>query len=271
MEERMKRRIQLRRGSIAAGLGAALVLGAMAGVVTPACTDSPQAAGISDDTSAVLARMSKTLMSPQFSFRSRTMRAYAGPNGELLHMVFATKTVVRRPDRMMADVTGDDGSTKMLYDGKTLVAYNVDQKKYVSIPVPATIEGMLGVAEDRLGLDFPLADLLADNPENSILAGITSGGQVGTSTIDGVACRHLFFNQSADLELELWVEDNDRSLPRRVVVTYRSLPGHPTFTAELSDWDFSVHPADADFAFQPPAGVVQVELTAKATTPAAPK
>jgi len=167
----------------------------------------------------------------------------------------------------MADVTGDDGSTKMIYDGKTLVAYNVDQKKYVSIPVPGKIDEMLDVAESRLGLDFPLADLLADNPETSILSGITSGGQVGKATIDGVACRHFFFNQSADLDLELWLEDNDRSLPRRVVVTYRSLPGHPTFTAQLSDWDFSIHPADADFVFQPPAGVVQVELTAKVPTP----
>ena len=70
--------------------------------------------------------------------------------------------------------------------------------------------------------------------------------------------------------MELWVEDNERALPRRVFITYRSLPGHPTFLAELSDWDLSIHPTDAEFTFQPPAGVTQVEIKAKAGAAPAP-
>lgn len=260
---------RLRYSGIAVALFVSTTFG-MTAMVAAARADSPQQAGVSEEASAALARMGKTLMATQFSFNTYAMRAYAGPNGELLHIVHATKTVVRRPDRLLVDVTGDDGSTKMFYDGKTLVAYNVDQKKYVSIPVPGKLEEMVDAAEKSLGTDFPLADLLTDNPEQSILSGITSGGQVGTATIDGVLCRHFFFNQSPDLELELWLEDNDRSLPRRVVVTYRSLPGHPTFVAELSNWDFAIHPTDAEFVFQPPAGAVKVDLTAKSSTTPAP-
>ena len=70
--------------------------------------------------------------------------------------------------------------------------------------------------------------------------------------------------------MELWLEDNERALPRRFVVTYRSLPGRPIFIAELSDWDFSIQPPDRDFVFQPPPGVTQVELKASETT-ATPK
>jgi hypothetical protein len=260
---------KLRYAGLVAGVVACTTIGAMSAIVAAARAADPPAALIGDEANAALARMGKTLMAAQFSFRSRTMRAYAGPNGELLHVVHATKTIVRRPDRLLVDATGDDGSTKMIYDGKTLTVYGVTQKQYASIPVSGTIEQMLDVAENRMGTDFPLADLLTDNPEKSILSGVTSGGQVGTATIDGILCRHFFFNQLPELELELWLEDNDRSLPRRIFVTYRSLPGHPTFVAELSDWDFSVHPADADFAFQPPAGVTKVELTAKpGATPA---
>jgi hypothetical protein len=270
MEEFMKLSIKLRYASVVAALVAGTAIGAMAGIVASARAADPPAAAINDEASAALARTSKTLTATQFSFRSRTMLAYAGPNGELLHIVHAAKTVVRRPDRLMAEVTGDDGSSKMIYDGKTLVVYGVDQKKYASIPAPGKIDDMLNVAENRMGIDFPLADLLTDDPDKSLLSGINSGGQVGVTTIDGVLCRHFFFNQSPDLELELWLEDNDRSLPRRVVVTYRSLPGHPTFVAELSDWNFSVRPTDAEFGFQPPAGVVQVELTAKSGATPAP-
>jgi len=263
MEQPMNLLIKLRYTGIAAGLLASTTFGAMSAMVAPAQAADPPAV-ISDEASAALGRMGKTLMAPQFSFRSRSMRAYAGPNGELLHIVHATKTVVRRPDRLLVEVTGDDGSTKMIYDGKTLVVYGVTQKQYASIPVSGNIDAMLNVAETRLEADFPLADLLTDNPQKSVLSGITSGGQVGMATIDGVPCRHFFFVQSPDLDLELWLEDNEQSLPRRVFVTYRSLPGHPTFLAELSDWDLAIHPADADFVFQPPAGVTKVELTAKA-------
>ena len=98
-------------------------------------------------------------------------------------------------------------------------------------------------------------------------SGITSVGKVGTSTIDGIRCNHFFFLQgSDDLDLELWLEDNERASPRRFVVTYRSLLGRPIFIAEPSNWDFSIQAPDSDFVFQPPAGATQVELKASATT-----
>jgi hypothetical protein len=70
----------------------------------------------------------------------------------------------------------------------------------------------------------------------------------------------MFFVQPPDLELELWVDKNDRSLPRRLIVTYRSLPDMPSFIATMSKWDFSVHPTDAEFVFQPPPGAMKMAL-----------
>jgi hypothetical protein len=112
----------------------------------------------------------------------------------------------------------------------------------------------------KMGVDFPLADLITDAPDKAFLFGVNSGRQVGLATIDGVVCRHLLFTQPPGLELELWVENNDRALPRRLVVTYRSEAGEPSFIAELSDWNLDIHPTDADFVFQPPEGATQVEL-----------
>jgi hypothetical protein len=100
-----------------------------------------------------------------------------------------------------------------------------------------------------------------------MVAGVTSGGQVGTAMIDGVECHHFFFLQPPDIELELWLENNDRALPRRVFVTYTSLPGRPTFIAELSDWDLAAHPTDAEFVFQPPAGATEAQMKPVTTAP----
>ena len=204
----MNRFKKLRYAGVVAGILAGTTIGAMSTMVASARAADPPAALIGEEANAALARMSKTLMGNQFSFRSHTVRAYAGPNGELLHIAHTMKAVVRRPDRLLVDATGDDGATKMIYDGKSLVVYGVTQKQYASVPAPGKIDEMLDVAESRMGVDFPLANLLSDNPEKSLLSGVTSGGQVGMATIDGVQCRHFFFNQSPDLDLELWLEDN---------------------------------------------------------------
>jgi hypothetical protein len=252
---------ELLRARLWVGIAVALVLGvgrmAMAGPAQPA---------ISADVSTALAQMGKTLSAPAFSFQARTIRVYSDESDQQLHIEHAFKVTVRRPDRMLVEGDGDDGARKIMYDGKTLVVVLVDQKQYVSLPVPNTIEGMLQVAVGHFGLDFPLADFLMEAADKAFLTGITAGREVDTATIDGVLCRHLVFTQPPGIQLELWVEKNDQSVPRRLIVTYRSLPGQPIFIADMSDWNFSIHPSDADFAYQPPEGVTRVELPPRTAT-----
>ena len=97
-------------------------------VVSTARSQSAQETAIGSDAVDALARMGKTLSAQQFSFQSRTFRAYAGPNGELLHIAHTTKTIYRRPDRLLVTVSGDDGSIKILYNGKALVLYAEEAK-----------------------------------------------------------------------------------------------------------------------------------------------
>jgi hypothetical protein len=219
------------------------------------------------DVKEILGRMGKTLQAKDFSFQSDTLRAYAGSNGELLHIAHKTKIVAHRPDRLSLDISGDDGSAKMLYDGKALVVYGGDRNEYGSIPLSGNLDEMLSTAEARFGIDMPLADFFAGDPAKSFLDGVTSGGQVGTATIDGTPCRYFFFSQAPDLQLELWVEDNDKATPRRLIVTYLSLPGRPQFFAALSNWDFATTHDDAEFVFKAPDGAKQVELARRAGSP----
>ena len=258
----MSMRTSLKTAAILAGLGAA---GAISGVSTMAPASraaNPPKPTISEEASAAVAQMGKSLLADKFSFQARTLRVYAEPNGQPLHIAHSMKVTVRRPDRLLVDRTGDDGSTKLFYDGKTVVLFGIEGKKYVTIPAPNTLQGMLETVMGKLGVDFPLADFLTNAPDKSFLSGVTSGREVNTVTIDGVPCRHLLFTQPPGIELELWVEKNDRSLPRRLIVTYHSEPSQPSFVAELFDWNFSVNPADAEFVFAPPEGAKQVELRA---------
>ena len=240
-------------------------------VMVPAAHAANQAKpAISDEASAALLRMGQTLRAEQFSFQAKTIRVYSEANGEPLHIFHTMKVTVHRPNRMLVDLTGDDGSGKLAFDGKTLTLFSVQDKKYASMSVPegTTIDGMLKEAVGRYGVDFPLADFLSEAPNKAFLTGVTSGRVVNTVTIDGAPYDHLFFSQPPGIELELWLSKNEQSLPRRLIVTYRSLPGQPNFIAEFSDWNFNVHTSDPEFVFQPPADAVQVSLKPPATTTA---
>ncbi len=227
---------------------------------------------ISEEASAALMRMGQTLRgAEQFSFQARTIRVYADANGQPLHIFHTLKVVVHRPNRMLVDISGDDGTSKLVFDGKTAIIYSAAEKKYASIPVPeGTIEAMMKEAMGRLGVDFPLADFLTEAPGKAFLTGITSGRVVDTVTIDGSPYLHLFFSQPPGIELELWLAKDNQPLPRRLIVTYRDLPGQPNFIAEFSDWNLDIHPSDAEFAFQPPPDAEQIQLkpAAAAATPA---
>jgi hypothetical protein len=265
--------VKLRYIALLAGLLGGGIFGDSKHTVLAAQAAAPQKKPIiSEEASAALMRMGQTLRAEQFSFQARTIRVYAEENGQPLHIFHTMKVVVHRPNRMLVEVTGDDGSNKLIFDGKTAIVYSGTQNKYASIPVPeGTIEAMMKEAMGRLGVDFPLADFLTEAPNKAFLTGVTSGREVGTATIDGSPYLHLFFSQPPGVELELWLGKNDQSLPRRLIVTYRELPGQPNFIAEFSDWNFNIHPSDTDFTFQPPPGATQMQLKPEAASPSPAK
>ena len=254
-----------------AATGALFAILGLVPIPVPAAPAAKEAKpAISDEASAALLRMGQALSAKQFSFQARTIRVYTDAGGEPLHIFHTMKVTVQRPNRVLAEVTGDDGSDKLLFDGKTLVIFSAQNKKYATMSVPegTTIDGMLKEAVGRYGIDFPLADFLSEAPNKAFLTGVTSGRVVNTVTIDGAPYDHLFFFQPPGIELELWLPKTGQAVPRRLIVTYRTLPGQPNFIAEFSDWNFDIHPSDAEFVFQPPADAAQVALKPPAPTTA---
>ena len=246
----------------------AAALFACAAFVAPSAISAARAAepakvtapGIGAEASAALSEMGKALSTKEFSFQARTIRVYQDDEGQPLHIFHALKVVVRRPDRLVVRRTGDDGDNDLFYDGKTVALFGARQNKYTRLSVPDNIQAMLDEVTDRLQADFPLADLLDRDPGKAFLSGVKSGKEVDTVTIDGKPCSHLFFSQAGGIELEVWIDKSGPAVPRRLVITYRLLPGQPSFIAEFSDWNFNVHPADAEFVFQPPPGAQEVAL-----------
>ena len=95
----------------------ALAFSATLGALTVgqvAAAENAQASAIPADVTDAIARMGKTLEAKEFAFQSDTLRAYVGANGKLLHIAHNTGFVIRRPDRLLADASGDDGAQHSL-------------------------------------------------------------------------------------------------------------------------------------------------------------
>jgi hypothetical protein len=227
---------------------------------------APVPPGISDDAGAAVSAMQKTLSAAALSFTARTVRVYLDEAGQPLHIFHTMKVVSRAPDRLKIQVIGDDGSNELYYDGDSASIFSPDREEYAVMPAPGGIESALDEVLRKLRIDFPLVSFFAVSPERSLLRGVVAGWQVGTANIDGIECRHLLFIKRGGTDLELWVEKNDAAIPHRLIVTYRLLPGQPSFIAEFTNWDSGVRPSDSVFAFQAPSKARQIELTPAAAT-----
>jgi hypothetical protein len=212
---------------------------------------------ISPEARSAVEKMNKALSTDSFTFHAHTIRQFE-QDGQPLHIFHDADVAVRRPDHLAIDMTGDDGTTRITYDGKTLTILIKDSNKFITVPSSGSIEAMLRDAAQRMGVDFPLADLLADQPGKSFLDGVTFGKLVDKVSIDGEPGQHFLFLQPPGIELELWT-DNDTSLPRRITATYRSIPGEPQFISEMDQWQLNATLSDSDFATQVPPDATKIE------------
>lgn len=82
-----------------------------------------------------------------------------------------------------------------------------------------TVQRPTKLRADRIGdVLAPAGDFIAEDAHRRLMAAATSGFVVGKSVIDGVRCDHLAF-RGPDIDWQIWIEDGDRPLPRKYVIT----------------------------------------------------
>jgi hypothetical protein len=234
----------MRRGS---GVAIALVLLAMGAGVTRAKTRSR---ALDPEAMAALERMGKFLReqsSMRIDAEMTTDDVLA--SGQKVQHAATARLLVRRPDRLRADVIGDRRQEQLFYDGKAFWVFQPRLGHYARFDAPPTLAQLVDVAKQRYGLDLPLADLFSwgVDPRGSELRAAT---RVGASSVRGVACDHYAFRQ-AELDWEICIESGARPLPRKLVITTTSDRAQPQHTVVMS-WDLSPPLDDRDFTFTPP-------------------
>ena len=151
-------------------------------------------------------------------------------------------------------------SRRFIYDGKNFTVYSPKLGFYAQVAAPATNKEVLDTIYNKFGISLPLVDLFrwADPSSAQRIQNIKSAYDVGPATIDGAETEHFAFRE-ADVDWEVWIQQGDQPLPRKVVIVDRTDPARPTFTARLT-WQVNPTFTDADFAFVPDANAKRIQL-----------
>jgi hypothetical protein len=166
---------------------------------------------------------------------------------------------IRRPG-LVIDFVSDAKSRRFIYDGKTFTVFAPTLNFYSTVPAPPTNPEVVNLIYERYGIAIPLADLFRwASPDGVREKDLTSGYQLGTATLEGVKTDHYVFRQK-DIDWEVWIQQGDQPLPRKLVIVDRTDSTRPTFIARLK-WKLNPPLTDADFAFTPGKDDKPIELT----------
>jgi hypothetical protein len=159
---------------------------------------------------------------------------------------------VRRPDAFVIDVRTDRKERRFIYDGSNFTIHAPERGYYATVSAPPTIREVLAVADDRYGIVLPLQDLFSWGDPDAPPHDIQAASYIGVVTIDGVQTDQYAFREG-DTDWQIWIQQGDQPLPRKLVIIDRSNPVLPEFTARLR-WDVSPSFDARTFAFVPGAG-----------------
>ena len=86
---------------------------------------------------------------------------------------------------------------------------------------------------------------------------IEYGFDMGQADVNGRNCRMLAFVEK-DIDWQIWIENGPQLTPCKLVITYKTQPSQPQFTAVFTDWDFAPRIAAPVFTPEVPAGLEKI-------------
>jgi len=215
---------------------------------------------IDDGAVEALNEMSNYLMSAKtLALTSEATRDVVTNDGQRIQLEGVAKYKIRRPG-FVIDYDSDIKSRRFIYDGKNFTVYSPKLGFYATVPAPGTNREVLDTIYQKFGIALPLEDLFrwGDGSSAARVQAFKSAYNVGTATIDGVPTDHYAFRE-ADIDWEIWIQQGDQPLPKKLVIVDRTDPSRPTFTARLN-WQVNPAFTDADFTFVPDANAKRIQL-----------
>ena len=195
----------------------------------------------------------------QFSFQAEITFDDVLPSGQKIQFAATEDLAVHRPGEAYIEYRGDLGVKRFWYKGDTITLYDPGNNLYATEKVPAKFDEAIDQVMKEFGFSPPLVDILYSDPYKLLIDRVQFGLYIGLSMVDGIHCHHLAFVDKY-IDWQIWIEDGKQLVPRKILITYKTIPGAPQFTAVLSDWDFATPLANRLFSASLPAGAEKIEF-----------
>ena len=173
------------------------------------------------------------------------------PELEKIQFTNSGEALLKRPNKMRAQRKGGYSEVALFFDGTTVNIFSQSINSYAQFNGPTTVDQMITALRSGHGVALPAADLLLTNAYDTLVADVLEAKYMGQGIIDGRECEHLAF-RNFDTDWQLWVETGDRPIPRKMVITSKTVNSAPQYTVRIKDWKTGIEPAPDAFAFTPP-------------------
>lgn len=212
-----------------------------------------------DDPAKILKAMSDYLASQKsLSAKFDSDVEIVTPELQKIQFTSSGEMKMNRPDKLRIHRTGGYADVELVYDGKTVSLYGNNAKSYVQSDLAGTIDKMIDTLQSRSGVGLPGADLLLSNSYDELMANVIDGKHIGQGVVEGVECEHLAF-RGPETDWQIWIEAGAKPVPRKYVITSKTIAGAPQYTLKIRDWKTDAN-ADGDFVFKSPADATKVAL-----------
>lgn len=181
-------------------------------------------------------------------------------DGRLLEFGSRREITVRRPDHLRIASTERDGDRRTLYiDGSTISIDLPGHEAFVREVFAGTYYAAVEKLSWEIDSPVPLANLFSENFAAPLDDQMASGYYIGQEEIGGRLCEHLSF-RLPEVDVQLWIEEGDRPLVARVVITHKHEPGNPQYRATLHDWELGLEVPDTIFEFESAKGAERLSV-----------
>jgi len=219
-----------------------------------------QSAAVEPRADQLLRKMSDYLGGlQQFTVQTENTLDVVLRSGEKIQFNSPAELSIRRPNKLRAHREGDIVNQEIYYDGKTLTLYNPDNKYYATVDAPPTIDAMIDFARAALDVFAPGGDLIYKNPYDILTEDVISVFYVGMSVVGGIKCHHLAFRDN-EVDWQIWIEEGDKPLPKKFIVTTKWMTGAPQFTVTIRSWNLSPNLTEDMFTFVAPKDAQQIDF-----------
>ena len=236
----------------------ACVFLSMAGLFTSGSNARAQ----DSDAASILKSMSDYMSSQtaiEFTFDSNI--EVITPQLEKIQFTNSGEALLNRPNKLRARRVGGYADVSLYFDGETASVFAEHDNSYAQVAVPGTVDQLIEVLRAGHGVALPGADFLLSNSYEVLIADVMEAKHIGRGVIGGVECEHLAF-RNFDTDWQLWVEVGERPVPRKVVITSKTINGAPQYTFRIRTWNTDVKPDEKAFTFVPPADATQLDPNA---------